>query len=317
MEFTYIKHISLINERRRIVIMNMIERFHKKYRRDIEKGNNLANMFLLDFLVTCIMSRILDVIESLLKSPFTYYKIILNLFVLGSIFLFYMHKKKSSISKNVWQRQKMNINLFLCILSWNIVLNNIGGIIAINVTRFVYAVKKIENTVIPGTIQDIGTNADSIICAVIIGPIIEELIFRGAGLSLFRKNDNKLEAIIFTSIFFGLMHGNLTQTIDSSISGLLYGYVAIEFGIAYSILFHILSNGMVYIQYFLNNDIIMNFLSILILFWWTWNRKAIVKKLKMDLKTEKSFSMKRLFMYFLDPILLFFTILSIFVIIFV
>jgi hypothetical protein len=116
-----------------------------------------------------------------------------------------------------------------------------------------------------------------VVFAIIIGPIIEEIVYRGIGsvlekqiLSLmdyiknqFPKNADNIETIkIATSIFikfmvatfFGLTHiGNynlmtrdkfsvLFQVINSFFAGILLESIRSKFGLHYSILFHILNN---------------------------------------------------------------------------
>lgn len=75
----------------------------------------------------------------------------------------------------------------------------------------------------------------------IIGPIAEELVYRGFLMRHLEKHGKTL-AIVVTSILFGVMHGNLPQALFATCVGLVLGYVAMEYSILWSILLHILNN---------------------------------------------------------------------------
>ena len=62
-----------------------------------------------------------------------------------------------------------------------------------------------------------------IIVAVIIGPIIEELIFRKYFIDKLSVFGDRL-AIVISAIAFGLFHGNLSQLIYATMLGLVLGY---------------------------------------------------------------------------------------------
>ena len=98
------------------------------------------------------------------------------------------------------------------------------------------------------TKEDINFNI--FIRTVLIGPIFEEIIFRGFSLSLLKKYGNEF-AILLSAISFGIMHIVFPQTLSAFITGLLYGYIALKYGLKYSIIFHISNNLMAYATYFL------------------------------------------------------------------
>lgn len=75
----------------------------------------------------------------------------------------------------------------------------------------------------------------------IIGPIVEELVYRGFALRCLEKH-GKVLAVVVSSIMFGVMHGNLPQAVFAFFIGLILGYVAIEYSIIWSMILHILNN---------------------------------------------------------------------------
>lgn len=75
----------------------------------------------------------------------------------------------------------------------------------------------------------------------LVGPIMEELIFRGIILRILRPNGKKI-AIVGSAFLFGLFHGNLIQTPFAFCVGLVLGYVAVEYSILWSMVLHIFNN---------------------------------------------------------------------------
>ena len=75
----------------------------------------------------------------------------------------------------------------------------------------------------------------------LMAPVTEEIIFRGAGLRALEKH-GKIFAILMTSILFGLFHENLYQLYFASLIGLGLGYIAFEYSIIWSIIFHAINN---------------------------------------------------------------------------
>lgn len=59
--------------------------------------------------------------------------------------------------------------------------------------RLINILRGEPNAVIAGTVEYTGTSIDTLVGAILLGPIMEEMMFRGLGLSLFNKKDNKLD----------------------------------------------------------------------------------------------------------------------------
>lgn len=80
-----------------------------------------------------------------------------------------------------------------------------------------------------------------IIYSCIVGPIIEECIYRGAVLRSLEKYGRGF-SILASAILFGLMHGNFYQIFMATIVGIILGYLATEYSIKLTIILHILNN---------------------------------------------------------------------------
>jgi len=82
-----------------------------------------------------------------------------------------------------------------------------------------------------------------VIDIIILGPVVEEVLIRGAVLNrLVRYGYNF--AIIVSSLLFGLLHMILIQSFGAFFVGILLAYVALRYSLKWSIVLHILNNGL-------------------------------------------------------------------------
>lgn len=72
-------------------------------------------------------------------------------------------------------------------------------------------------------------------------PVCEELVFRGFVMRRLQPLGAKL-AIIVSAVLFACAHGNIIQTPFAFFMGLLLGYIALRYGIKWSIAAHIFNN---------------------------------------------------------------------------
>ena len=116
------------------------------------------------------------------------------------------------------------------------------GSIASNVVNSILGIFRLSST---GSVDEIVTNSPvwlTILVVVIIGPVVEEFIFRKILMDKLGVYGDRL-AIIVSSLCFGLIHGNVGQLFYAFIIGLLLGYVYSKTGrIIYPILLHVLVN---------------------------------------------------------------------------
>lgn len=83
----------------------------------------------------------------------------------------------------------------------------------------------------------------NILMITVMAPLVEEWIFRKMLLNRVRFLGDR-GAIVFTAVLFGLMHGNVSQTIFATIIGLVLGYAAVKTGrIVHCILIHMIVNS--------------------------------------------------------------------------
>lgn len=89
-----------------------------------------------------------------------------------------------------------------------------------------------------------------------IGPILEEIIFRGFILKAIRSFGTSF-AIIFSSILFGIFHGNLLQLVPATLMGIVLAYITVKSNsIIPSIIAHICNNSFRYLEEYVFNNVL-------------------------------------------------------------
>lgn len=87
-------------------------------------------------------------------------------------------------------------------------------------------------------------NADSVSMFLYMGlfaPVFEEILFRGLILRSMMPYGKKF-AILVSAVLFGVFHGNLAQSPYAFAVGLVLGYVAVEYSIAWAMVLHMFNN---------------------------------------------------------------------------
>lgn len=76
----------------------------------------------------------------------------------------------------------------------------------------------------------------------LIGPFIEELVYRGLVIKLLSPYGKLLSAFM-SALIFGLMHGNISQALSAFGGGLIYALITVRYNsIAPTIIMHIINN---------------------------------------------------------------------------
>ncbi|MBQ8238379.1 MAG: CPBP family intramembrane metalloprotease [Oscillospiraceae bacterium] len=75
----------------------------------------------------------------------------------------------------------------------------------------------------------------------LLAPVTEELLFRGLIQRTLMPYGKKI-AILGSAFLFGMMHGNILQTPFAFLVGLVLGYVASEYSIAWAMVLHMINN---------------------------------------------------------------------------
>ena len=131
------------------------------------------------------------------------------------------------------KRKNMNFNNFIFYLSMIVFINYMMVNIPIyynNENKIMYTYENTTYYIIIDTIL-----------SVLIGPILEEIIFRGIVMNNLMKYGYKL-AIIINSVLFGLYHINISAIGRVVLVGIIFSYITYKYSLKYSIKLHIILN---------------------------------------------------------------------------
>lgn len=161
--------------------------------------------------------------------------------VFGLWFLFLFFRKSICLQQITHCEKKMTARKFITFLVLFLgaqgLFNIVSMVLEYGVNQVGFSVMdSIEAATQGSTVLSMFLYAD------IVGPVSEELIYRGIVLRGFEKYGKKT-AIIVSAILFGVMHGNLPQGMFAFGIGLVLGYVAMEYSIGWSVLLHIVNNA--------------------------------------------------------------------------
>ncbi|WP_097003239.1 CPBP family intramembrane glutamic endopeptidase [Lacrimispora amygdalina] len=139
--------------------------------------------------------------------------------ILGLAFLFFYFKKSDSRKLVFYTRDKMTGRSFLVLLtvfmSAQAAFSLLGGGMELGFNQFGYSIL--------GEIKDASSNSSTVsmlLYASFIGPVSEEIIFRGFVMRGFEKYGARY-AVVMSAVIFGLFHGNMIQSIFAGLVGLI------------------------------------------------------------------------------------------------
>lgn len=164
-----------------------------------------------------------------------------SLIIIGlPIFLLLIRRAPDSPKREVVKLKPLS---FICIFFICTAAMYISSFIGSFITLGIAFIKGKE---LVNPVVDVMLNSNyilTLIYAVIVAPIIEELIFRKFLLNKLRRFGD-VPAILMTGIAFGLFHMNLSQFFYATVLGFIFAYVALKTNtIRYSILLHMMING--------------------------------------------------------------------------
>jgi len=97
------------------------------------------------------------------------------------------------------------------------------------------------------TVNALFGSLSGVLYIVVIGPFLEEVMFRGAILRHLAPYGANF-AIVTQAVLFGLYHFNFTQGVFAFFIGLIFGYVALHYSLKWSYALHALNNGLVVVS---------------------------------------------------------------------
>ena len=95
------------------------------------------------------------------------------------------------------------------------------------------------------TFQTLQTGWLGVLCMAVLGPVVEEVFFRGVLTRELLKRYKPTTAILVSGLVFGIIHINPAQVVGACISGFFFAWLyARTRSILPGILIHILNNGL-------------------------------------------------------------------------
>ncbi len=160
--------------------------------------------------------------------------------LIGILFLWIWFHKRVPTKQMFYSNKKMTVGAFLqfiCVfMGAQFLFSYVFELMEIGLNLLGYtAIGSMEIA------TSTSTTISMFLYASLIGPIVEELIYRGYVLRSVEKY-GKVLAIVVSSVLFGIMHVNLPQDVFAFGVGLIFAYVAIEYSIVWSIVIHIFNN---------------------------------------------------------------------------
>ena len=233
--------------------MKESKNFNKAFKKEINKHARMVLLYLLSLFSTVfiyIMYKIIsiDMTTGLTDDSIDQLKTLLmesgTASILGTgigMIIILTHRKRKLFSYDlVVEDKKMNwrsfIKIFLCFMSIQAITSVVSAGTEALLNSFGYTImEQIESA------TSVSATVSMFMYASIIGPIAEEIVFRGVLLRGLEKY-GKTFAIIISAIFFGAFHGNFLQGIFATIIGIVLAYVTIEYSIKWAMVIHVINN---------------------------------------------------------------------------
>lgn len=103
------------------------------------------------------------------------------------------------------------------------------------------------------------------ITSCIVGPLLEEFLFRGIVYNKLKQFNPTMRSIILTCLIFGLFHSNIVQIVYGFIFSFILIYVYEKYkNLKYPIIMHISANTIVFLFTFIIDNIILNQIILII-----------------------------------------------------
>ena len=139
----------------------------------------------------------------------------------------------------------------------------------------------IEQTGLPNTMEDtflaMSRNPMGILSITLLGPMLEELLFRGAIQGELQRQMKPWKAIIVSSLLFGLVHMNPAQIPFAFLLGMLFGWLYYRTGsLLPGLVGHVLNNSVATVNMYLNGDATIEEQMSSDLAMWLWALVALV-----------------------------------------
>lgn len=188
----------------------------------------------------------LNTYAKLLNGVIAIASVILGLILLW-LYIYEMHedrflfdgRKPMAVIKE--KHKSFGLGKCICFAAIMLALQIVSSLL-LNLTELILNTFGLTVTESPAMNADYSGSLVLMLYVVLIGPVVEELVFRGFLLKALSRC-GKVYAIVISALMFSLMHGDIQQLFFTFAAGIILGYVATEYSIAASLILHIINNG--------------------------------------------------------------------------
>ena len=165
------------------------------------------------------------------------------LFIAAGLSLLLWSISKKFPMKRIYEHvapRKMTIQSFAMICASLYGVRFISKLILGGIEKLLFEMG-IPATLVANTSEELTSSIIFVLYLGVMAPVVEEFIFRGfIGYRLERYG--KVFTILFTALIFSLFHANITQEVFTFMAGIVFAYVAIEYGFQWAVVVHMMNN---------------------------------------------------------------------------
>ena len=165
------------------------------------------------------------------------------LFIAAGLSLLLWSISKKFPMKRIYEHvapRKMTIQSFAMICASLYGVRFISKLILGGIEKLLFEMG-IPATLVANTSEELTSSIIFVLYLGVMAPVVEEFIFRGfIGYRLERYG--KVFTILFTALIFSLFHANIIQEVFTFMAGIVFAYVAIEYGFQWAVVVHMMNN---------------------------------------------------------------------------
>lgn len=161
-------------------------------------------------------------------------------FLLAVLALLLVSGKKLFTTNLTTINQRMSLKALLVMFGLFFGIVGLTQFVAFGLMTLIDALQ-LPVTLMPDVFADL-VNFPGILSVVLVGPVVEEIVFRGAVLRRLQPYGQNY-AIVVSSLLFAVMHLILFQASYAFFMGLILAYCALRYSIKWAMLLHIVNNG--------------------------------------------------------------------------
>ena len=166
-----------------------------------------------------------------------------GLFIAAGLSLLLWSISKKFPMKRIYEHvapRKMTIQSFAMICASLYGVRFISKLVLGGIEKLLFEMG-IPATLVANTSEELTSSIIFVLYLGVMAPVVEEFIFRGfIGYRLERYG--KVFTILFTALIFSLFHANITQEVFTFMAGIVFAYVAIEYGFQWAVVVHMMNN---------------------------------------------------------------------------